>query len=291
MSQWENLATGCNVGQVDERDLSTSPRTNWLGSKGFTGVALEFTPMSSFEPAQAPPRVKMRALLGRVVGLKRAFGHLLLLALAIEVFTVASPLFMQWVVDHALVTADRDLLMTLVLGFSLLLLVKTSVSAMRGWMLIVLGTSLKVQGRANLFAHLVNLPTAYFETRYLGDVMSRFGSQETILQAVSTDVVETVMDGLLVVVMLIVMFVYAPGLAALVVAGAALYGLLRWASYTPLRRASAEAIAWAARRDTHFLETLRGIKTIKLFNGQEGRRSHWSVHWLFWSYGLAPRGC
>ena len=57
--------------------------------------------------------------------------------------------------------------------------------------------------------------------------------------------------------------------------GAALYGLLRWVSYAPLRQASSEAIIWAARRDSHFLETLRGIKTIKLFNGQRDRRAHW----------------
>jgi ATP-binding cassette subfamily B protein RaxB len=36
-----------------------------------------------------------------------------------------------------------------------------------------------------------------------------------------------------------------------------------------------EAIVWSARRDSHFLETLRGIKTIKLFNGQEARRTRW----------------
>ena len=46
-------------------------------------------------------------------------------------------------------------------------------------------------------------------------------------------------------------------------------------SYAPLRQASAEAIVWAARRDSHFLETLRGIRTIKLFNGQEDRRTQW----------------
>src|SRR6185295_8226337 len=64
-------------------------------------------------------------------------------------------------------------------------------------------------------------------------------------------------------------------LAGLVALGAVLYGLLRWAWYAPLRRATQETIVWAARRDSHFLETLRGIKTIKLFNGQEGRRAHW----------------
>lgn len=177
--------------------------------------------------------------------------------------------------DHALVTADRDLLLTLVIGFSLLLFIQVSVQGMRGWMLMVLGASLKVQGRANLFSHLINLPAAYYETRYMGDIMSRFGSQETILQAITTELVEAVLDGLMASITLIIMFVYAPALAAVVVAGALLYGLLRWVSYTPLRRASMEAIVWAARRDSHFLETLRGIKTIKLMNGQDGRRAHW----------------
>jgi ATP-binding cassette, subfamily B, bacterial CvaB/MchF/RaxB len=244
-------------------------------SKHFSGVAVELTPTGGFQPAQAAPRIRLRALLGHMVGLLGSLGQLFLLALGIEVCTVASPFFMQWVVDHVLVTADRDLLLTLALGFALLLLVKTTVSAMRGWMLLTLGAALTVQGRANLFSHLISLPAAYFETRYLGDVMSRFGSQETILRAITTDVVEALLDGLMASITLIVMFVFAPVLAIIVLVGAMLYGLLRWAAYMPLRQASAEAIVWSARRDSHFLETLRGIKTIKLFNGQESRRTHW----------------
>ena len=246
-----------------------------LVSRHFTGVALELTPVGGYEPIKTAPRVGFRSLLGRMVGLKTSLARLLLLALAIQVFAVVSPFFMQWVVDHALVTADRDLLLTLALGFTLLLLVRTAVTAMRGWMVIALGASLKIQGRSNLFSHLLNLPAAYFEARHLGDVMSRFTSQETILQAITTDVVEAILDGFFASLTLVIMFVFAPGLTALVLGGALLYGLLRWAFYTPLRQASMEGIVWSARRDSHFLETLRGIKTIKLFNGQHGRLAHW----------------
>jgi ATP-binding cassette, subfamily B, bacterial CvaB/MchF/RaxB len=244
-------------------------------SKHFTGVALELTPTSTFQPAQAPPRIKVRTLLGRIVGLKRSLLYLLSMALAIEVFAMAGPLFIQWVVDHALVTADQDLLAVLALGFALLVILRISFEAMRSWMLIALSSTLKVQSRANLFTHLVNLPASYFEARHLGDIMSRFGSQETILQAITTDVVEACLDGLMAMLTLVIMFVFAPTLAAIVCVGAGLYALLRIVSYTPLRQASMEAIVWAARRDSHFLETLRGIKTIKLRNGQEPRRARW----------------
>jgi len=244
-------------------------------SKHFTGVALEATPTGGFVHSEPPPRVRLRQMLGRFTGLKRSLLQLLVLAFAIEIFSIMSPLFMQWVVDQALVSADYDLLLTLVIGFSLLLLIRVSVSTMRRWMLMVLGASLKVQARTNLFSHLVNLPAPFFEARHLGDVMSRFGSQDTILKAITTELVEVVLDGLMVSLTLIIMFLYAPTLASLVLAVAVFYGLLRWVSYTPLRQASAEAIIWGAKRDSHFLESLRGIKTIKLFNAQDGRRSHW----------------
>ncbi len=244
-------------------------------SRHFTGVALELVPSTAFQAAAAAPRVRMSQLLGRVVGLKRSLVQLLCLALAMEVFAMASPLFLVWVLDHALVSADRDLLLTLALGFALLLLLQTAVSAMRGWMLILLGASIKVQARANLFSHLLNLPASYFETRYMGDVMARFGSQETILQAVTTEMVVAVLDGVMCCVTFMLMLAFAPVLAAVVLSGGLLYALLRLAAYTPLRQASMEAIIWGARRDSHFLETLRGIKTIKLFNAYEDRRARW----------------
>lgn len=244
-------------------------------AKHFTGIALELTPTSGFETASAPPRVRMRALLGTLVGLKRSLGQLLGLALALEVFAMISPLFMTWVVDQALVTADRDLLLSIVLAFSLLLLLRVTVSAMRGWTVMLLGASLEVQARTNLFSHLLNLPASYFESRHMADIMSRFGSQETILSAITTEVVTAILDGVMASLTVVLMWLFAPTLAGVVVAGALLYGILRWAFYNPLCEASMESIVWSARRDSHFLESLRGIKTIKLFNAHQDRRAHW----------------
>ena len=97
-------------------------------SDHFTGVALELTPTGEFNSTEPPPRVKFSAIVGHIVGIKRSLLQLLLLALAIEVFAIASPLFMQWVVDNALLAGDLDLLKTLVIGFTLLLIIRTSVS-------------------------------------------------------------------------------------------------------------------------------------------------------------------
>lgn len=243
--------------------------------KHFTGVALELSPTSAFSSAQPAPRVRLSALVGRMTGVGQSLALLGCMALAIETLAVVSPFFMQWVVDEALVSADADLLLTLALGFFFLLMLRVAVTAMRGATLIAISSAIKVSGRASLFGHLVRLPAHYFESRHLGDVMSRFGSQEVILQAITTDMVEILLDGLMSAITLTVMFFYAPALAAVVLGGALLYAALRAVSYAALRNASAEAIIWGARRDSHFLETLRGMKTIKLFNAQAARQAHW----------------
>ncbi len=244
-------------------------------SRRFTGVAVEFTPTQRFEKASPTPRVKISQLLGRVTGLKAALAQVFVLALAIEVLAMIAPMLIGLVVDHTLVSGDRDLLMTLALAFTLFLVMQTGLSAMRGWMLMGLNASLKVQSRANLFSHLLELPTPFFEARHLGDVMSRFSSQEIILQTITREVVEAILDGAMAAITLLIMFLFAPDLALVVLLGSAIYGALRWAFYAPLRLASVEGIVWGAKRDTHFLETLRGIRTIKLFNGQEERRGRW----------------
>ena len=245
-------------------------------SQHFTGVAIELTPGSNFQTAQAAPRVKLRQLLGSFSGVGWSLTQLLCFALALQVFSLVSPLFMQLIVDNALVSADLNLLSLLALGFVILLVVRTAVSVMRSWVLMILSASLKVQARSNLFAHLINLSSSYFDTRHLGDIMSRFESQNTILQTLTTELIEVVLDGLMVSFTLVILFLYDPTLAGIVVIGALFYGLLRWLSYGRLRQLSAESIVWGAKRDTHFLETLRGIKTIKLFNALNNRHAHFS---------------
>ncbi|AOJ15971.1 peptidase domain-containing ABC transporter [Burkholderia vietnamiensis] len=244
-------------------------------SRSFTGVALELWPTSNFEPRKAAPAIKLRTLLGPVSGLSRSLGQVLTLALVLEVFALVQPFFLQWVIDEVIVSADRDLLTVLVVGFGLLLLMQQATSAIRAWALMYFGTTLNVQWRANVFTHLVDLPVRYFEQRHLGDVVSRFGSIDTIQSTLTSSFLSAVIDGLMTVVTLAMMFIYSPVLGCVALVAMALYGLLRWLWYQPLRRAIEEEIVHAAKQQSHFLETVRGVKTIKLFNRQGERRAGW----------------
>jgi len=242
-------------------------------SRHFTGVALELLPTTDFKPRTERQAVSLRQLLGRVTGLKRSLLQIFVLALALEAFMLLAPFFMQWVVDGVLVSADRDLLVTLGLGFGLLVLIQVATGAIRSWAVLYLASTLNLQWLSNVFAHLMRLPVAWFEKRHQGDVMSRFGAVRRIQETLTTNFMEVVLDGLLVIATLAMMWIYSPLLSAIALLGVAVYALLRWAFFQPLREATEEAIVHDAKAQTHFLESLRGVQAIKLFSRQQDRQA------------------
>ena len=242
-------------------------------SRHFTGVALELAPGADFVARSERQRITLRQLLGRVTGLKRSLLQIFALALALEVFVLLSPFFIQWVVDGVLLSADRDLLVTLGIGFALLVLMQVAAGALRSYAVLYLSATLNVQWIGNVFAHLMRLPLAWFEKRHTGDVMSRFGAIQQIQQTLTTHFIEAVLDGLLVIVTLAMMLFYSVTLTLIVLGAVAVYALLKWAFFRPLRNATEEAIVHDAQRATHFLESLHGVQAIKLFNRQQDRQA------------------
>jgi ATP-binding cassette subfamily B protein RaxB len=245
-------------------------------SRHFTGVALELQPAPGFMPAQERRQVSLRQLLGPVSGLKRSLAQIFALALALEAFVLLSPFFMQWAVDGALVSADRDLLLTLGVGFGLLVFIQAATAAARSWAVLVLSATLNLQWLVNVFAHLLRLPVEWFEKRHAGDIWSRFGSVQQIQRTLTTSFIEAVLDGTLVLLTLAMMALYSVTLSLVALAAVAGYGLLRWVMYRPLAACTEEALVFEARQSSHFLESLRGIQAIKLFNAQADRQSRFS---------------
>ena len=244
-------------------------------SKHFTGIALELMPTNAFVARNEMQRVRLRSLIGRLQGLSGTIAQILVLALILQVFAILAPFYMQWVVDHALVAHDHDLVTILGIGFLLLAIVQVSVSAIRSWVLMVLSTTLNLQMMTNLFHHLIRLPMQWFNKRHIGDIVSRFDSLNVIQRTLTTGFLEALIDGVMVLITLGMMLFYNLKLALVALIAATLYGLLRITLYRPLRLATEDHIVRGAKQQSHFLETVRGMQSIKLFAYEASRAASW----------------
>lgn len=244
-------------------------------SQSFTGFALELWPNPGFTPSAKAPRLPLSAVLGQIRGWLRPAVHVLSLAIALEIIALLAPLFMQFVLDEVIPANDRSLLILLALGFGILYLSQNLLSLMRSTVLLHVSTLFSIQARANLFQHLLKLPLSYFIKRSLGDVASRFTSIDVIQRTVTTAFIEALLDGLMAIATLVLMLMYSVKLAAisLVALGVYIIGRLLW--YRPLHTATEEQIVSASRQSSHFLESIRGVRAIKLFARSERRHASW----------------
>jgi ATP-binding cassette subfamily B protein RaxB len=133
----------------------------------FTGVALELFPSAAFVAKDERKRIAIRDLTGHIVGLRPAIVQVMLLALALEVFAICSPLFNQFVVDEVIVSGDKELLTVLVFGFALLMITQTAISLARSWFLMRWSMDISFQWSARVFAHLTHLPVSFLRSATL----------------------------------------------------------------------------------------------------------------------------
>ena len=244
-------------------------------SAHFTGVALELQPTATFEFKNETRRITLKDLSGRVVGLKRAVGHLFAFAVVLELLAIAFPFFLQWVVDGVLMNGDRGLLLTLGLGFALLVIMQSLIGAIRSWTTLYFSTTLNIQWFSNLFTHLLRLPIGFFEKRFLGDLISRFGAVQVIQQALTSNLVETIVDGLMAFLMLTVMFVYSGTLGSIALGSVAVHAVLRIFTYGYCYKATEEYVVRSAKQQGFLIETLRGIQPLKMFGREAQRKAKW----------------
>ncbi len=243
--------------------------------KFFTGIALEVWPAAEFSPAKLTRRMKFTDFWSRIDGLKRNLVYLLLLSLLLQGFVLAGPFYLQLVVDRALVNADRNLLAVLAVGFALLLLFRMLISMFRSRLLLMFSSLMSFQMASNLFNHLLRLPLAWFQRRHVGDVLSRFSSVEQIRALFSEGLIAILVDGFMALTTAAMMLYYDELLGLLVMLAVLLYGVVRFALFPAMRNRSHEKIAAEAREQSSFIETVRGIQSIKIFARENLRHVSW----------------
>lgn len=243
--------------------------------KHYTGVLLELTPGEGFRPANQRSRLRLSDLWGKLVGVKRSAVQIGSLSLVMQLFVVASPLFLQVVVDEVLSTGRGDMLVGVAAGFLGLVLINAASQALRGYVLARTGGVLSLQVARNLFGHLLRLPVSYFERRSLGGIESRFYSIEPIQRALTEGVTSSVVDGLFAVVSVVCMLLYSVALTGVALASVTAYVLIRLLTYSRNRALQEASIVSMADRRTFFAETLRGATALKLLGAEESREATW----------------
>ena len=257
----------------------------------FTGVALELWPSGEFVRHSEKRSLSRFAPIARYcLDAKSELGWILLSAFALEALSIAMPFHLRWAIDRGLVSSSHArTLSTLSIGFAVLVVIQAAICGVRGWLVAAISAHLNLRWLSNVFSHLMRLPLAWFERRHPGAVQSNFGSVQQIQQMLSTRFAQTIVDGVMVIGTMAMMLSYSAAVSAVSVGAASLYLASRWLSFRAMRDVKAEEIAFGGKQNNHFLETLRGIQTVRLYGQVPLRTMHW-LNLLVHQFNAGLRG-
>lgn len=244
-------------------------------SDHFTGVALELWPTQEFEKKTVKSKINLFDLASNIVGLKSVLLKIFALSVIIESINLLIPIGTQLVTDHVLPSKDHSLLLVICSGLIIFTVFRSLISIFRAWITLKIGTYIDIQWKTSLFDYLLKLPLSFFEKRYLGDIQSRFASLDTIRSTFTNNIIGGIIDLIMSVGLLAMMWVYGGWLLFVVVSFTLCYTLLRFISYPYLKMLSEEQIVKGAKSNSHFMETLYGIATVKALGIDKQRSSSW----------------
>ncbi len=242
----------------------------------FTGVAVELSAAPEFVKRKAKSPLSLWSWFRLQPAIYASLSQVLILSLLLQAYIVASPFYMQLAIDQAAVKGDHQLLLTLAIGFGLFGLFNVGANAMRGVITLRLTALLNWDMSLRLFRHLLRLPLPWFQRRKLADVLSRFDAITPVRELISGSLVTTIVDGLLALVTLVMMLVFAPQLACVVLLGFGLYVAIRLGALPLSMRLGTQALSARIAENGKRIETVRAIQTLKVMGAETARESDWA---------------
>ena len=244
----------------------------------FTGVALELTPHADFRSADLRGVLPLKSIARSFDRLARTLAGLTMIALAMQILSLAPPILSQILIDEVTTSQDSELLRSMLIAMALLAAISIPLRLLQGWIGIWLSTSISLQTSRNLTRRLFSLPVRFFRERHVGDVVSRMQSLSPIIQFATGSVVTGIINLLKVSLAGVAMLIYSPILMLISLAGLALRAGLVWSVLPAQRRLARDGLVAGAKQSSAMLESLRGSETVKALAGESERLTVWQTH-------------
>ena len=242
--------------------------------KGWTNMALllEYTDQVA---ENEPSRSSFKRFFPLIKPYTGILIEVLLASLVLSLFGLASPIFMQTIVDQVLMHHDEDLLNLMLVGMVVVALFQMGTSTLRAYLIGYVSARLSIAMLSRFYRHLLALSMQFFALRRTGDLTTRFRENATIRRLLTDTTVSAILDFVMLFVYLGLMFYYNAELTLVVLIFVPLsVGITL--IYTPILKSfSQRAFLARAEQSSVLIDSLHGINVVKTEAVERATRWHW----------------
>jgi ATP-binding cassette subfamily B protein len=241
---------------------------------GWTGYALLLEPTALLKDAQEnqPPLWKFSELIKPHAWI---LLEVFVASVLIQVFGLVTPLLTQLLLDKVIVQGSTLTLTAVGLGLLIFGLSRIAMTGLRQYLLDHTANRVVTALMVGFIKHTFRLPIAFFESRYVGDIVSRFQENEKIQRFLTGEALSICLDLLTVFIYVGLMFWYSWSLTLLCLAIIPPFVLLAFLATPFFRRINREIFNALANENSYLIQSLTGIRSIRSMAIEHTVRWHW----------------
>ena len=242
------------------RGLEKRPREKFL--KEWSGVLVLLTPHLEFQQGD-----KRDSTMQRFVRLVKPYPALLAEAfVSAVVYTLlgfGTAIYVEHLMDSVFPDANAKLLHVMGVAMALILVFRLVFSWARSSLLVHVAQKIDATLILGYYKHILRLPQSFFDTRRVGEIISRINDAVKIREAVSSASLTVLVDALVLAFSFALMFVYSWKLALVALATIPLFVVLFLALKSTIARTQRSMMEKNAELESHLVASVSGIATIK----------------------------
>lgn len=201
--------------------------------------------------------------------------EVLIASILIQIFALITPLFTQLLLDRVVVQRSNLTLTAVGLGLLFFGLFRVAITGLRQYLLDHTANRVDLALIVGFISHTFRLPLSFFESRYVGDIISRIQENRKIQRFLTGEALSTVLDLLTVFIYLGLMFWYSWKMALLTLIIIPPFVLLALIATPFLQRVSREIFGAYTEETGYLIQSLNGIRTVKSMAVEQTVRWHW----------------
>jgi len=193
----------------------------------------------------------------------------------VQLFGLANPLVTQVIIDKVINQNSPDTLQVLGIFLLVIAIFEAVLTSIRTYLFVDTTNRIDLTLGSEIIDHLLRLPLRYFEKRPVGELSTRVNELEKIRQFLTGTALTVVLDAIFSVIYIVVMFIYSWLLALVALATLPLFAILTFVVSPIVRRQLRVKAERNAEAQSHLVEILSGIQTVKAQNIELRSRWQW----------------
>ncbi len=196
-------------------------------------------------------------------------------SLFIQIFGLITPIFTQLILDRVVVQRSEVTLMGMGLGLVIFGIFRVAMMGLRQYLLDYTAHKVDLALIVGFIRHTFSLPLSFFESRFVGDIISRVQENRKIERFLAGESLTILLDLITVFIYLGLMFWYSWKLALLMLLIVPPFLILASIATPFLRRISRSIFNAFAEENSYLIQALNGISTVKSSAVEQTVRWHW----------------